>query len=421
MTRSIDCLVVGAGPAGLATSAALLALGVDHVVLERGRAGQTWRTQRWDSLRLNNPGWMNPMLGEQLRDTYLSAAEVVARLARLASVAPVHEHTPVDSVARRGDAWTVRTADGELRTRTAVVATGGENVPLVPDLARLVPDRIAQCHAASYRAPDQLPDGAVLVVGSAQSGYQISEELLRAGRRVYLAASPVGRAPARHRGRDTVEWLVECGFFDQRPDELADRSVIRAPQPLIAPGGRSASLQTLARSGATLLGRLLNLRGERMTFASDLPSTVAAADAYAARIRAVLDEAIARSGRSAPPMAPDEADVPVHLDPPTQLQFREHDITSVVWCTGYTGDFSWLDPVLTNHDGQPRRHGPAAPVSGLWYVGLRWLTRRSSGNFLGFPADAAIVADAVASTLRNGCRPGTAQPSPVTTLGIAPP
>jgi putative flavoprotein involved in K+ transport len=364
---------------------------------------------------------MNPMLGEQLRDTYLSAAEVVARLARLASVAPVHEHTPVDSVVRRGDAWTARTADGELRTRAAVVATGGENVPLVPDLARLVPDRIAQCHAASYRAPDQLPDGAVLVVGSAQSGYQIAEELLRAGRRVYLAASPVGRAPARHRGRDIVEWLVECGFFDQRPDELADRSVISAPQPLIAPGGRSASLQTLARSGATLLGRLLNLRGERMTFASDLPSTVAAADAYAARIRAVLDEAIARSGRSAPPMAPDEADVPVHLDPPTQLQFREHDITSVVWCTGYTGDFWWLDPVLTNHDGQPRRHGPAAPVPGLWYVGLRWLTRRSSGNFLGFPADAAIVADAVASTLRNGCRPGTAQPSPVTTLGIAPP
>jgi putative flavoprotein involved in K+ transport len=241
MTQSTDCLVVGAGPAGLAASAALAGRGVDHVVLERGRAGQTWRTQRWDSLRLNNPGWMNPMLGEQTRNTYLSAGEVVARLAHLASLAPVQEHTPVVGLRRRGDAWTVRTADAELRARTVVVATGGENVPLIPALARLLPDRIAQFHAASYRAPDQLPDGAVLVIGSAQSGYQISEELLRAGRRLYLATSPVGRAPARHRGRETVEWLVECGFFDQRPDQLADRSVIRAPQPLLAPGGRSVS------------------------------------------------------------------------------------------------------------------------------------------------------------------------------------
>jgi putative flavoprotein involved in K+ transport len=402
MTRSIDCLVVGAGPAGLATSAALLARGVDHVVFERGLAGQTWRTQRWDSLRLNNPGWMNPMLGRQPPDTYLSASEVVARLAALASVAPVHEHKPVDTVVRRGDAWAVRTADVELHTRAVVVATGGENVPLIPGLSRRVPDRIAQCHAASYRAPDQLPDGGVLVVGSAQSGYQISEELLRAGRRVYLAASPVGRAPARHRGRDTVEWLVECGFFDQRPDDLVDRSVINAPQPLIAPGGRSASLQTLARSGVTLLGRLLHVEGDQLTFASDLASTVAGADAYAARIRAVLDEAIARSGRGAPPIEPDEADVPVHLDPPTQLQFREHDITSVVWCTGYAGDFSWLDPTLTDHAGRPRRYGAAALVPGLWFMGLRWLTRRSSGNFLGFPADAAAVADAVVCTLRDG-------------------
>ena len=420
MTRSIDCLVIGAGPAGLAASGALVERGVDHVVLERGQAGQTWRTQRWDSLRLNNPGWMNSMLGKQPRNTYLSTAEVVARLTRLGSVAPIHEHTPVVTVVRRGDAWIVRTADTEFRTRAVVVATGGENVPLVPRLARLLPDRTAQCHAASYRAPDQLPDGAVLVVGSAQSGYQISEELLRAGRRVYLATSPVGRAPARHRGRDTVEWLVECGFFDQYPDDLPDRSVISAPQPLIAPGGRSASLQALARSGAILLGRLVNVGGDRMMFASDLVDSIATADAYAARIRAVLDEAIARAGLSAPPVEVDEADAPVHLDPPTQLQFREHDITSVVWCTGYAGDFSWLDPTLTDHHGQPLRHGAAALVPGLWYLGLRWLIRRSSGNFLGFPADAAIVGDAVAATLRNGRRLGTNQVSLVT-FGTAPP
>ena len=140
------------------------------MVFERGLAGQTWRTQRWDSLRLNNPGWMNPMLGKQPPDTYLSASEVVARLASLASVAPVHEHKPVDTVVRRGDAWTVRTADVELHTRAVVVATSGENVPLIPDLARRVPDRIAQCHAASYRAPDQLPTVADAVVCTLRDG-----------------------------------------------------------------------------------------------------------------------------------------------------------------------------------------------------------------------------------------------------------
>jgi putative flavoprotein involved in K+ transport len=421
MTQLTDCVVVGAGPAGLAASATLVARGMDHVVLERGRAGETWRTQRWDSLRLNNPGWMNPMLGKQPRDTYLTAAEVVTRLERLASLAPVREQTPVLAVRSRGDAWTIQTPDLELKAHTVVLATGGENVPLIPRLARHVPDRIAQCHAASYRAPGQLPDGAVLVVGSAQSGYQISEELRRAGRRVYLATSPAGRAPARHRGRDTVEWLVECGFFDQRPDDLVDPSVISAPQPLLAPGGRSASLQALARSGVTLLGRLINVEGDRMMFASDLAESIAAADAYAARIRAVLDEAIARAGRPAPPTEPDEADAPVDLDPPTQLQLRERDITSVLWCTGYTGDFSWLDPALTDQEGQPHRHGAAALVPGLWYMGLRWLTRRSSGNFLGFPADAVIVAEAVAASLRNGRSLTANQASLGTTLGIAPP
>src|SRR4029453_14179313 len=167
MTRSTDCVIVGPGPPGLAASAALVARGIDHVVLERGQAGETWRIQRWDSLRLNNPGWMNPMLGRQPRDTYLSAAEVVARLVRLASVAPVREHTLVVGVVRRGNAWTVRTPDAELHARTVVLASGGENVPLMPALARHVPERIAQCHAASYRAPDQLPDGAGLVVGRA--------------------------------------------------------------------------------------------------------------------------------------------------------------------------------------------------------------------------------------------------------------
>jgi putative flavoprotein involved in K+ transport len=342
---------------------------------------------------------MNPMLGDQPPGTYLSAADVVDRLERLAARAPVREQTAVRALSPDRSGWILRTDDGPLRARTVVVASGGENVPRTPPLGRRLPAHIAQWHAAEYRRPDQLPPGAVLVVGSAQSGYQIAEELLVSGRRVILATSRVGRAPARHRGRDTLELLARSGFFDQRPDDLPDPSVMNAPQPLLAPGGRSASLQTLARAGVTLTGRLVAVDGHRLRFDDSLPANIAAADAFAGRIRALLDRT-AHLDCSEPPVVPGPADLPVALDPPGILDLRTAGIGSVVWCTGYTGDFSWLDPDLLDHGGRPRRDGAAGARPGLWFIGLRWLTRRSSGNFLGFPTDAATVADAVAVALQ---------------------
>jgi putative flavoprotein involved in K+ transport len=200
--------------------------------------------------------------------------------------------------------------------------------------------------------------------------------------------------------------LVELGFFDQRPQDLPDPSVIDAPQPLLAPGGRSASLQTLARSGAVLAGRLIAVDGPRVRFDDSVPANIAAADAFANRIRAMLDRAI---GDTAPPAHADDADAPVALDPPQTLDLHAAGITSVVWCTGYRGDFSWLSTGLTDAEGRPVRDGTAARAPGVWYVGLRWLTRRSSGNFLGFPADAAAVADAVVTHLGATGRVGPAR------------
>jgi hypothetical protein len=225
-----DCVVVGAGPAGLAASLALAARGVDHVVLERGRAGESWRTQRWDSFRLNTVGWMNGLLGPQPRDAYLSGGEVVERLERLADGRPVREGVGVSRLTPTGDGFTLDSDAGQLRARTVVVATGDQNRPRRPALAGAFPDRVVQVHTAGYRAPGQLPDGAVLVVGSAQSGCQVTEDLLAAGRRVLLATSRVGRLPFRHRGRETVEWLVEAGFMDQRPADLPDPSAMGAAQ-----------------------------------------------------------------------------------------------------------------------------------------------------------------------------------------------
>ncbi|HEX6673644.1 MAG TPA: NAD(P)-binding domain-containing protein [Actinomycetes bacterium] len=385
----------------MATSAALTARGVEHVVLERGRVGESWRTQRWDSFRLNTPGWMNQLLGEQARDSYATGVEVVQRLEKLAANCPVREGVQVARLAPAGDGHVLLTGGDDLPARTVVVATGDQNLPKVPALAGTLPDRVAQYHAADYRGPDQLPDGAVLVVGSAQSGCQIAEDLLAGGRRVVLATSPVGRVPFRHRGRETIEWLAEAGFMDQRPRDLPDPSVVRAAMPIIAPG-RGLSLPALARAGVTLAGRPVAVEGERVTFDDRVAANVAAGDAFAARARAMVDEIIRRRGIDAPPAEPDEHDVRVDLDPPATLDLHAEEVGSVVWCTGFTGDFSWLDPALVGLDGQPRHADGAGPAPGLWYVGLRWLVRRRSSLLFGFPDDAATVADAVRAHLDSG-------------------
>jgi putative flavoprotein involved in K+ transport len=394
----IDCAVVGAGPAGLATSAALSTRGVEHVVLERGRVGESWRTQRWDSFRLNTPGWMNQLLGEQAGDNYATGVEVVQRLDKLAATCPVREGVPVARLAPAGDGYTLSTGGGDLLARTVLVATGDQNLPKVPALADTFPDRVAQYHTADYRGPDQLPDGAVLVVGSAQSGCQITEDLRAGGRRVVLATSPVGRVPFRHRGRESIEWLVEAGFMDQRPRDLPDPSVMRAAMPILAPG-RGLSLPALARAGVTLVGRPVTVDGDRVSFDNSVAANVAAGEAFAARARAMIDEIIRRRGLDAPPAQPDDHDAPVDLDPPMSLDLRAEEVGSVVWCTGFSGDFSWLDPALVDVDGQPRHEDAAAAAPGVWYVGLRWLIRRRSSILFGFPDDAATVADAVRAHL----------------------
>ena len=195
---------------------------------------------------------------------------------------------------------------------------------------KLYLESIKQLHAAHYRAPEQLPDGGVLVVGSAQSGYQIAEELLASGRRLVLATSPVGRAPARHRGRDTVAWLVEYGFFDQRPQDLADPATVQRPQPLLAPGGRSASLHTLARAGATLTGRLITVAGTRLSFDDTLAANLALADRYAADIRTLLDQTIPPEALTVP-IEPDDADTPVPIDL-VAARLTCSRSTSAPWC-----------------------------------------------------------------------------------------
>jgi putative flavoprotein involved in K+ transport len=352
------------------------------------------------------------MLGPQERDAFLSAGEVVQRLDDLAAGCPVHAGVPVSRLDQHADRFVLDTGAGRVRARAVVIATGGENVPQVPALARHLPTHLAQLHAGGYRAPTRLPTGAILVVGSGQSGCQIAEDLVRGGRRVFLMTSPVGRVPWRYRGRDTQEWLFDAGFFHERVADLPDPALVHARRPILGSGGRSLSLQSLARAGVTLTGRMIDVVGHRIIADDTLAANVAAGDAFAARARALVDDIIRHGGLDAPPAEPDPTDAAVDLPSATIVDLHAEDIGTIVWCTGFTGDFSWLPAGLLDDTRHPARTGTAATAAGLWYIGLRWLTHRNSDTLNGIPRDAALVADSVREHLDRPGRPSTRNTEP---------
>ena len=410
----LDAVVIGAGHAGLVASHRLRAAGLEHVVLERGAVGESWRTQRWDSFVLNTATRMNGLPGGALdgadpdgfegRDAWVARLEAYVREQGL----PVRTHTTVTAVARDERGFVVAAAGAApIRARHLIVASGMVTAPKVPPLAADLDGRLASLTTGAYRRPEQLAPGGVLVVGSAQSGCQIAEELLDAGRDVYLATGTVGRLPRRLRGRDSLLWLTETGWFDQRPSDLPDPAIMRAAQPMISGVGKrghTVSLQSLAARGATLLGRLVGASGTRLRFAPDLAEHLRWADDWSRRIRAHVDEHIARSGLTAPSSESDPADEP--CDPgafhaPDELDLADRGITTVIFTTGFRADLSWLRvPGAVDDRGAPIQDEGRARIDGLWFLGWAWLRHRKSGIIWGAAEDSAHVVGQIVAGVR---------------------
>jgi len=405
MTEQLTAIIIGAGSAGLATSYELAQRGIAHLVLERGRVGETWRSQRWDSFRLNTPGWANslpglPFLGDP--DAFGTAADLLAYLEayRRRFTLPVREGIAVRALHIEGGRLRLDTDGGEYLASNVVVAAGNQNRPRLPAASARLHASIAQRHAAAYTGPAALPPGRVLIVGGAQTGCQIAEDLLEAGRHVILATGRVPRAPRRYRGRDIFEWLHRSGFFAQHADALPDPSMRSMPQPQVSgvDGGKTVSYQDLARRGVRLLGRLVDVEGPRATFDAGLRDHLRFADDMSARIRATVDAFIDREAIEAPPPEIDPVDAPADYDAfpdtPATLDLHVEGVTSVVWCTGFGGNYSWL-PEAALRDGLPVHKDGIAGIPGLYYVGFHWLQRRNSGILLGLPEDAARIAEAI--------------------------
>jgi putative flavoprotein involved in K+ transport len=405
--ESIDALVIGAGQAGLGVSRELRSRGVEHLVLEQGRIGETWRTQRWDAFALNSPAWMNRLPGDiepADPDAFPSAHEFVAGLQRYAfrHRLPIRQEVSVGSLdlGSTDDFLSVATDEGLIEARSVVIASGGARVPRMPTIASRLPSRVDQLHTAGYRNADDLPPGAVLVVGGGQSGVQIAEDLLHAGREVLLATSAVGRIPRRYRGRDSFAWLVDDGFFDEsRPAASAGANA----QISGARGGHTLSYQHLESRGAVLLGGVADISGSRVMLRDDLARNIVYADQASAAVRSRIDAHIARSGADAPPPEADPADEPYPMrsipTSPRELRLRRFGVATVIWATGFDPTTGYIRPPVIDKRGEIIQRDGATAVPGLFAIGQPWLRSRRSSTVYGGVADAPHVANLVTRRL----------------------
>jgi putative flavoprotein involved in K+ transport len=326
---------------------------------------------------------------------------------------PVRTGVTVVSVEQDGDAelFIVKTrtdkqAEESILSRSVVIASGVQRTPKYPQARSRMPSHITQLHTADYRGAAALPPGAVVIVGSGQSGCQIAEELLSAGRRVYLCTSKVGRAPRRYRGRDLLEWWVDMKFLDVTFAGLEDKSISRAAQTHISGIGRyghTISLQQLARQGVVILGRLLDIEAGTLVLSDEAAAHVRFADEFSQRLKNGIDAYLAQAGITPPPLEADPADVP---DPQTdcvsplrQLNLREARVSTVIWATGFTADLSWIHLPVLDAEGKPIHQRGISPVRGLYFIGFPWLSSRKSGIIYGIEEDAHYITGAIAQQL----------------------
>jgi putative flavoprotein involved in K+ transport len=410
--EQIEIIVIGAGWAGLGVSHALAEAGLTHRVLERGRIGETWLTQRWDSFHLNTPKLQAVMPGDRYegadaegfytRDEFVALLQDYARRHRL----PVTCDVPVTAVTRdeKAGVYRVVTPAGQLTANVVVIASGSLNRARRPELARALPAGLLQIDTSAYRSSNSLPTGAVLVVGSAQSGGQIADDLAMAGRTVFLATGRTGRKPRRYRGRDVSLWEQASGLYDiPRKDFIGPDG--RLPgRPLL--GARyTISLQSLSARGVVLLGRLTGIANGRLVFSNDVCGNMQFGDETAARTRQRIDDHIARYGLDAPPAIDDPAETVAPRLPSPPILFLDpnaHNLTTVIWCTGFDGDYSFLQvPGVLNSRGQPLEDEGLTGAPGIYFAGVDFSSTRKSGLIMGIAEEAQrLVAHIVAAASR---------------------
>jgi len=401
LTERVTVVVIGAGHSGLAASHALGKQSIDHVVLERGDVANSWRRERWDSLRLLTPSWQTRLPEHRYDgpdpDGYMTMGEVIEFIERFATVsgAPVRTGTTVTSVRRTDDEYHVTTSRGEIRCRAVVIASGACNRPAVPAFRDAVPASIQQLTPFDYRNPSPLADGGVLVVGASATGVQLAVELQRSGRPVVLSVGEHVRLPRTYRGRDVLWWMAASGLWDQRHDEVDDLTRARrlpSPQLVGTPERTTFDLNALTAMGVELVGRWAAVRDGRALFSGGVRNLFSLADLKMARLLDTFDEWARTDGCDAEVDPPERfAPTRVPVSTPLQLDLRSGRIRTIVWATGFRPDYSWLDVPVLDTKAQLRHEGGVVDSPGLYALGLPVLRRRKSTFIHGIEDDARDV------------------------------
>jgi putative flavoprotein involved in K+ transport len=406
MATNTNTVIVGGGQAGLSVSYYLTQHGRDHVVLEQAdRVAPVWRDQRWDSFTLVLPNWTIRLPGGEYegddpdgfmpRDQFATYIEQYAERIK----PPIRYGMQVASVEAENGGYLVKTGAETFRASNVVMATGGFQRPKVPSFGARLPASIVQITSSAYRNPQALPPGAVLVVGSGQSGSQIAEELYQSGRQVYLCVGSAGRFPRRYRGKDMSRWAEASGFFDRTADKLPSPKARFAGNPIVTGknGGHTLNLHQFARDGVVLLGHIRGAEDGTIGLAPDLKETLAKVDKFEADLVKVADDYIEKSGLDAPEEILPHLRDGYDADMITELDLKAAGITSVIWAVGYQYDYSLVKLPVLDQDGYPRQVRGCTEYPGLYFVGMMWLHTLKSGTLLGVGEDAAFIASDIAS------------------------
>jgi putative flavoprotein involved in K+ transport len=402
MTNHYPVVIVGGGQAGLSISYCLKERDLDHIVFEKNQIANAWRSQRWDSFCLVTPNWQCQLPGYPYKgnepEGFIKKDEIVAYIENYARSfnPPIKEGVEVLNL-RRGDRgiFEVATSIGDYTADQVVVAAGAYHQPKIPKISERLPEHILQVHSSKYKNPESLPDGAVLVIGTGQSGCQIAEDLHLAGRKVHLCVGSAPRSPRRYRGKDAVEWLDLMGYYDLSIDQHPQKEKVRSKANHYLTGrdgGREIDLRRFALEGMQLHGRLKNITSNKLEFFNDLKQNLDGADAVSESIKKTIDNFIAKNNLDAPLETPYQPVWQPAMDIP-DLDLTEANITTVIWCTGFQSDFSWIEIPVFDGKGYPCHDRGVTDIKGLYFLGLPWLYTWGSGRFSGVARDATYLAD----------------------------
>ncbi|TLD68939.1 MSMEG_0569 family flavin-dependent oxidoreductase [Phragmitibacter flavus] len=408
-------LIIGGGQAGLSMSYCLKQRGIDHLIFEKNRIGEAWRSQRWDTFCLVTPNWQCDLPGFPYPGSdpngFMKKDEIVGYLESYANSfqPPVREGVSVSRLNRHPSGkFEVLTSIGEFTADQVVIATGGYQISALPRMAERLPKTLVQMHSSLYKSPDSIPPGEVLVVGSGQSGCQIAEDLHLAGRKVHLAVGGAPRTARRYRGKDVVDWLHDMGYYSKPVHEHPLKERVRAKANHYVTGrdgGRDIDLRRFALEGMQLYGRLKTIEDNVMDFADDLPQNLDNADKVAESIKDTIDKFILTNQVEAPT---ESRYTPLwQPDPgPRQLDLAHSNITTVIWCMGFSTDYRWIELPLFDGKGYPAHQRGVTTIPGIYFLGLPWQYTWGSGRFSGVKQDALFLADNIEAR-------HTAPPTPV--------